>query len=499
MSVPVSITQILDENAVESARVEYKKGWNPEPIMHTICAFANDIDNNSGGYIVVGIGDGGGSREVVGVDRGSIDSMNRNLVDLCNRIEPRYLAESDHVEFEGKDLFVIWVPGGRVRPYKCPVSLSDKRGDKAYYIRKMASTVRANASEEKELFRLSDDIPFDDRGNESASISDIKPALVSGFLREIKSKLYERSLSMPFEDLLESMNLMDGPKESRRPLNVALMFFNDRPDDFFPFARIEVVDKPEPTGEGMTEKIFTGPLDRQLIDVMAYMSNYVLKEKVVKLDDRPDSDRISNYPLKALEEAISNAVYHKSYQIHEPVTITVYPDRIEIVSIPGPFRSISDDDLRNRHLVTRRYRNRRIGEFLKELGLAEGRNTGIPTMIRSMSENGSDLPVFETDADRSYFTVILPINKAFLDVPEKIMTTGQRRTREEIMRSIVGILKDGDMTTREISERMGYGSVPSSLRIAIDVLISDGTIEYTSEMKKSPRQKLRLRNRGKGM
>ena len=36
------------------------------------------------------------------------------------------------------------------------------------------------------------------------------------------------------------------------------MFFHERPDDFFPYARIEVVDKPNPTGIGMTEKIFAG-------------------------------------------------------------------------------------------------------------------------------------------------------------------------------------------------------------------------------------------------
>lgn len=30
------------------------------------------------------------------------------------------------------------------------------------------------------------------------------------------------------------------------------------------------------------------------------------------------------------------------------------------------------------HVVCRRYRNRRIGEFLKELELTEGRSTGIP-------------------------------------------------------------------------------------------------------------------------
>ena len=60
------------------------------------------------------------------------------------------------------------------------------------------------------------------------------------------------------------MRLIGGPSEWKRPLNVGLMFFHERPDDFFPYARIEVVDKPDPTGIGMTEKIFAGSLDRLL-------------------------------------------------------------------------------------------------------------------------------------------------------------------------------------------------------------------------------------------
>ncbi len=59
-------------------------------------------------------------------------------------------------------------------------------------------------------------------------------------------------------------------------------------------------------------------------------------------------------------------------------------------------------------------RNRRIGEFLKELRLAEGRGTGIPKIRRKMSENGSPEPVFEFDEARSYFRVILPAHPQYV-------------------------------------------------------------------------------------
>lgn len=82
---------------------------------------------------------------------------------------------------------------------------------------------------------------------------------------------------------------------------------------------------------------------------------------------------------------------------------------LPIQSFPGPDRSIRMDELRAGRPVARRYRNRRIGEFLKELELSEGRNTGIPTILRAMRENGSLPPVFETDDDRTYLLVRLPL------------------------------------------------------------------------------------------
>lgn len=65
------------------------------------------------------------------------------------------------------------------------------------------------------------------------------------------------------------------------------------------------------------------------------------------------------------------------------------------------------------YIRSRFYRNRRIGEFLKELDLAEGRNTGIGKIVRAMWENGSPDPEFFNPETRSFMTVILPIHEAF--------------------------------------------------------------------------------------
>lgn len=70
MALPINIEDLLGGLVVEGNRVEYKKGWNPDPIYRTICAFANDFDDTCGGYIVVGVDevDGRAVRPVEDID-----------------------------------------------------------------------------------------------------------------------------------------------------------------------------------------------------------------------------------------------------------------------------------------------------------------------------------------------------------------------------------------------------------------------------------------------
>ena len=64
-------------------------------------------------------------------------------------------------------------------------------------------------------------------------------------------------------------------------------------------------------------------------------------------------------------------------------------------------------------MIARKYRNRRIGEFLKELKLTEGRNTGIPKIKRALKNNGSKEPKFETNDTRDYFITTIFMHEGF--------------------------------------------------------------------------------------
>ena len=140
---------------------------------------------------------------------------------------------------------------------------------------------------------------------------------------------------------------------------------------------------------------------------------------------------MQNVPYAAIEEAVVNAVYHRGYDVGEPVEVRIERDELVVLSYPGPDRSVRLDQLRAGRAQPRRYRNRRIGEFLKELEFTEGRSTGIPKIIRAMRKNGSPPAEFEFDDDHSYFSVRLPVHPAALEVAESQTGRDSARPRSE--------------------------------------------------------------------
>ncbi len=69
-------------------------------------------------------------------------------------------------------------------------------------------TIRANALEERELIGLARNIPFDDRINNHAKIADMRSSLLSEYLHNVGSGLYEGSLSRTVEDVATDMRLV---------------------------------------------------------------------------------------------------------------------------------------------------------------------------------------------------------------------------------------------------------------------------------------------------
>ena len=403
--LPINLEDVLRQRTVERDRIEYKAGWNPDATIRALCAFANDFENLGGGYVVIGQDcdkDGQPIFPPVGVPNNQLDKIQKELLAACNLIQPAYFPILSIETVEGKNLIVLWAPGGQNRPYKAPKEVTAKHRVYHYYIRRYSSTVEARGDDERELLSLTATIPFDDRLCQIASVEDLRLPLIQAYLKEIGSGLYREAAKMPLLQLARQMNIVEGGDEFVKPRNVGILFFHESPERFLPGTQIDVVIFPKgPAGAELIEKTLRGPIHEQVRDALRYIQNNVIREKVIKQKDRAEATRIFNYPFAAIEEALVNAVYHRGYDQREPVEVRVNPDGIDIVSYPGPDPSIRIEALASDKIIARRYRNRRIGEFLKELQLTEGRCTGIPIIRAAMTHNGSPLPKFSTDEGRT--------------------------------------------------------------------------------------------------
>ena len=469
MGLPTSIETLLTGNVVEGARIEFKTSWMPEASLKTICAFANDIDNWGGGYIVLGVKEKNGRPmfPVEGIPVSQIDEMMKDLLNKCNLIQPRYLPVVAPVEYQGKTLIVIWAPGGDVRPYSSPDTFTYLKGkavsskERTFFIRKMASTVKPCQDELNELYSLSNKVPFDDRINHQAEMTDLNINLIRQYLSAVGSGMVKDLDSRPLEKICEDMGICNTMPEYRKPKNVGLMFFSDEPERFFPYAQIDVVAFPKGLGgDEIDEQTFRGPLDQQLRDALRYISNNYIQRKIIKYPDRAEADHIYNYPYAALEEALANAVYHKAYDVREPIEVRIEDDKIEIVSYPGPVYSVTREQLKDYRVSNRRYRNRRIGEFLKELHLTEGRNTGFKKILDAIKRNGSPLPEFETDKEHSYFISRIFVHPDFISGMEEdkrideteVINDGinPEKGKNEVINEVINPEKDKNEVINEV-------------------------------------------------
>jgi len=416
--IPLKLETLLKGRVVESDRVEYKKGWNPNEIIPTVCAYANDWSNTNGGYIVIGIAEEDGQPVLPpeGLPINTLDKIQQELIQYCRMITPSYIPQIELVEYKGKHLIYLWCSGGDAGPYQAPANVFDKKKQLEYWIKPASVKISAKGSEMFELYNKFNSVPFDDRVNRDAKVADIRRGYLEDFLRDSESSLAAEIDNKTIQNMLLALEVANATDTGIDVRNIGLLMFSERPHKFFPYAQIDVVFFRSHQREGsddFTEKTFYGPIQNQVRDALSYIRTMVIEEKVVKLPDRAEANRFYSYPYEAIEEALVNAVFHKSYQLREPVEVRIYIDRIIILNYPGPEHSIDMDDLITGNAISRRYRNRRIGEFFKEIDLSEKKSTGITKILRALEKNGSPPPEFKTNDERDYMQLTIMMHEGF--------------------------------------------------------------------------------------
>jgi ATP-dependent DNA helicase RecG len=242
------------------------------------------------------------------------------VIGFCNLIQPAYAPRLSLEEIDDKHVLVVWVPAGSNRPYKVPDDVNARNKTYNFRTRYLSSSVIPNDEQERELLQLTAKIPFDDHVNSLASVDDLSFSLMREHLEKTKSKLYDESATMSVQELAEKMNLSEGANEHLFPKNVGLLMFSTNPKKHFKGAQIDVVEFPKGIAGGVIiEKSFDGPVQKQLTDALSYLKTNFLKSKIIKHSDREEADQQYNYPYDAIEEAVANAVYHRSYEFWNTV------------------------------------------------------------------------------------------------------------------------------------------------------------------------------------
>ena len=424
--LPINVGDLLRCRGVESERVELKASWDAATtgaqVLRTICAFANDYHNLNGGYVVIGVAeqDGRGVLPPGGLTAEEVEAAQKWIRGNCNRLDPPYAPVLSPELVDGRLVLVVWAPASDLRPHRAPAQAAKGKRGKAeaarYWVRLGSETVDAerHGGMLRGLIDQTARVPWDDRPARTARVEDMREAKVREFLHDVRSGLLEEP---DVREIYRRLRLVTRINGDDVPRNIGLLCFSNDPAQWFPSARIEVVEFPDDrAGDVQEERVFRGSLLDQARSCLAHLESLSVRH-LQKQRDAARARTWTAYPVAALREALMNAVYHRSYDVDqlEPTKVYVFPDRVEIISYPGPVPGIRPmhllPDAKANHAV--RARNRRIGEFLKELGLAEGRLSGLPKIYSAMAQNGSPTPSFDFDEERTYFQARFPAHPQY--------------------------------------------------------------------------------------
>lgn len=386
----------------ESERVEWKENVaDIASLVQTAVAFSNDFSNLGGGYIVCGAREGkdkDGFQKVtlVGLTADRFAEIEKHALAHCrDRVDPPIvplIAEVPLPSPSERRVLVFIVPAtSYAHSYK-----SDSKEASKYFIRVSRDTIEARNGLLRELLVRKGALePWDRRPNNSATAADIDLVLLRDTLQEMGvwdgSKGIEDYLSpkMALSPFAPSLIASATPP---RPRNYTLLLFSRAPTKFFPGAfTIFSVYPGTDRSENVAERLdISGPVIDQTRKVLERMNTQLY----TVFDKTSAAPNLQKYPARALQEAVVNAIVHRDYENDQPTRITVFSDRIEILS-PGALPRAIDKQQFVHGKSAPYWRNQSLAYFFSKTQLAQAEGQGIPTILRTMHDAGCPDPIFQ--------------------------------------------------------------------------------------------------------
>lgn len=402
-----NLVDLKELSSRESERTEWKENVaDINSVVKTIVAFANDISNLGGGYVVCGakeVKDETGFQkfEAVGLTSDKIKEIEGAVLAHCReKVHPPIIPVTNEIslsDVERRIFVFIITTTGQAHSYR-----SGGKDASTYYVRIGRETREARDGILREFLVQKNVLePWDRRVNETAQVKDIDLLALRDYLEQMGLWDSNKQLEDYISDtdrlaaFIPPLAGLNNQYSEPQPRNFTILMFSD-PIKFFPgaysiFSAYKGHDRSEPTSE---KHEILGPAVRQaeriieLLNVQSYTA-------IDKDDSAPNALK---YPPKAIREAVVNALAHRSYESDQPVRVTVFSDRIEINSPGGLPRPIIEADFKKGKSFPY-WRNQSLAYFFNKLHLAQSEGQGIPTIFRTMSELGCPEPEFKVSKD----------------------------------------------------------------------------------------------------
>lgn len=374
----------------ETQTIEIKSAEHgcPTRLFDSLSSFSNQ---DEGGIIIFGIDEQDGYK-IKGVY--DVQDLQKKVTEQCKQMEPVVRALFTVCDINGVNVVSAEIPSVDISDR--PVFYKGVGRIKGSYIREGESDELMSEYEiySYEAFRkrIRDDI----RAVDNSNIRLFDEKRIGEYYSAVRSERRNLSDNVTESEILELMGVTTGGV----PTLAGIMTFSKYPQTYFPQLCITAVALP---GTEMGEIGVDGArfIDNKRItgaipDMLDEAVEFVRKNCRIKTIISDDGKRIDKpeYPIKAVREAILNALVHRDYSIHTentPIRIEMYRDRMEITNSGGLYGKITIDALGKVHPETR---NAALANMLELLRITENRYSGIPTMRIECLNAGLPAPIF---------------------------------------------------------------------------------------------------------
>lgn len=324
------ITSLIKQG--ESNQLELKSKASENAVAKIVCGFLNA----EGGRLLIGVDENG---IIIGVENaGNLAKQLGSF--LLNAIVPEAMIVVTTVEINNKVVLLVEVVEGAKKPYIF---------DGVIYYRAGTQTRPANSAELLNLIhnRSQAEAHWERQSalgveSEDLEYTEIKNTL--NYIKEtgrVKIQVDNEDAFLKHYGLLQNGNLT----------NAALVLFAKEPTRFLPQCRVRItVFSTDKTGERYEfDRILEGNLFQNVEEIQKIFETILGNYSTFSSESWVRKDR-PKYPLLALREGVLNALIHRDYSnVSGGVSISIYPDRLEISNYGELPDELKVNDLKRNH------------------------------------------------------------------------------------------------------------------------------------------------------